>query len=478
MKLDTYKLQTQTDLLEKWGHYENPVISIVCTTYNHESFIDECMRGFFIQDTQYPFEILVHDDASTDRTQAIIKHWQSNYPKIIRTIFRKENLYSQGKRRKISNRETLKGKYVIKCEGDDYWCLPDKLEKQVFFLENNHEYIMCFHNSITRIEGKDLYIKGDCNLASDFALDQESLMTSRVNGKPIFARIPTILYRTKLFDEKEFYCHERYNQKAGDRFQTSLLGFFGKGMYFGGYYGAVFRQNNQSSWSPISADKKSLRRSETFFWLSKFYQRNNYDDIADYWAKLSQDHLNLGLMKPGQQIRKKYFIVGLSLGIFDKINEFYKCEIGFSEDQDLLIKLSETQSLKNISSTLQHLKKPGVYSSPLFSIPDVCTELIKHHKTEGFIFLDTPGEHWFEIMLSYVSKQAQKPTSKLTLLDIYSLNNLIDENFIKIFLENHPSDSNLILHRSELIEHYNNYHSEILNTLNSSGVMYVRITPG
>jgi glycosyltransferase involved in cell wall biosynthesis len=102
-----------------------------------------------MQQTSFNFEVLIHDDASTDGTQEIIKAYQAKYPNIIKPIFQTENQYSQGKRgfNAKYNYSRAQGKYIALCEGDDYWTDPLKLQKQVDFLEANKEYSMCFHKA-------------------------------------------------------------------------------------------------------------------------------------------------------------------------------------------------------------------------------------------------------------------------------------------------------------------------------------------
>ena len=104
------------------------MVSIICNTYNQEKYIAQCLDGFLMQKTNFSFEILVHDDCSTDGTQKIIKEYQSRFPDIIKPIFQKVNLYSQGKRNLINAEQysRVKYKYVALCEGDDYWTDPLK----------------------------------------------------------------------------------------------------------------------------------------------------------------------------------------------------------------------------------------------------------------------------------------------------------------------------------------------------------------
>ena len=122
-----------------------PLVSICCITYNHKEYIRECLEGFLMQKTNFPFEILIHDDASTDGTIDIIKEYQTKYPDIIKPYFEIENCYSQGKSFTVSNYSRVQGKYVALCEGDDYWIDPKKLQKQVDFLEAHPHFSAYFH---------------------------------------------------------------------------------------------------------------------------------------------------------------------------------------------------------------------------------------------------------------------------------------------------------------------------------------------
>ena len=121
-----------------------PLVTIRCLVYNHEPYLRQCLDGFVMQKTNFPFEAIVHDDASTDRSAEIIREYAEKYPNIIKPIFETENLYSKhdGSIRKVMYEHT-KGKYVAICEGDDYWIDPYKLQKQVDILESNTNIGLC-----------------------------------------------------------------------------------------------------------------------------------------------------------------------------------------------------------------------------------------------------------------------------------------------------------------------------------------------
>ncbi len=126
----------------------NSLVIIKCLVYNHEPYLRQCLDGFVMQKTNFPFYAVVHDDASTDNSAAIIREYAEKYPDIIHPIYEMENQYSKkdGSLGRIMNEACTGAKYIAICEGDDYWTDPLKLQKQVDFLEANPDYSMCFHN--------------------------------------------------------------------------------------------------------------------------------------------------------------------------------------------------------------------------------------------------------------------------------------------------------------------------------------------
>lgn len=126
----------------------DPMVSICCITYNHEKFIREALEGFLMQKTDFPFEILVHDDASTDATPAILRQYEEKYPDLFRIVYQTENQYSKGHKPSAFLLPMARGKYIALCEGDDYWTDPLKLQKQVDFLESHPDHAGCFHKSL------------------------------------------------------------------------------------------------------------------------------------------------------------------------------------------------------------------------------------------------------------------------------------------------------------------------------------------
>jgi glycosyltransferase involved in cell wall biosynthesis len=128
---------------------EKPLVSVRIITYNHEKYIEKCLEGILMQRTLFPFEVIVGEHSSTDRTQEIVLAYQKKYPDKIRVfITAREKSPMQNV---LQVQQACQGKYQAYCEGDDYWIDPQKLQKQVDFMEAHPDVTLCFHNAfVTR----------------------------------------------------------------------------------------------------------------------------------------------------------------------------------------------------------------------------------------------------------------------------------------------------------------------------------------
>ncbi|MBK2085593.1 glycosyltransferase [Francisella adeliensis] len=137
---------TEKKIISKWvGDINKPTVSICCITYNHELYIKEALDSFLMQETNFIFEILIDDDASSDQTKNIIKDYKERYPKIIKPLSRKNNVGSMTNF--IENIKRAKGKYIALCEGDDYWTDPRKLQVQINEMQKYPKVGLSFHLS-------------------------------------------------------------------------------------------------------------------------------------------------------------------------------------------------------------------------------------------------------------------------------------------------------------------------------------------
>ena len=177
--------------MNKEYNVDRPNVSILCTSYNHEKYIADALNGFLMQETDFSYEIIVHDDASTDSTQSIIKKYCQDYPNRIVAILQNKNQYSQG--RKITKDFLLpraRGKYIALCEGDDYWTDPHKLQIQYEYMERHPECMMCAHaNRLITAEGLEKGVARYRNNDADITIsDCLSLASTPVQTATYFIR--------------------------------------------------------------------------------------------------------------------------------------------------------------------------------------------------------------------------------------------------------------------------------------------------
>jgi glycosyltransferase involved in cell wall biosynthesis len=124
---------------------QQPMVSVRVVTYNHEAYITQCIEGILMQKTDFPFEVIIGEDCSKDRTREIVVAYQKKYPDKITALLPEQNLGPA--RNNLQVYQTCQGKYHAWCEGDDYWIDPLKLQKQVDLMEAQPAISLCFHNA-------------------------------------------------------------------------------------------------------------------------------------------------------------------------------------------------------------------------------------------------------------------------------------------------------------------------------------------
>lgn len=144
------------DMVEDWDKLPySPLVSVALTAYNHERFIVQALDSVLMQKVEFPFEIVVGDDKSTDSTRAIVADYQDRLPDKIRLCLSKQNLYSMRPKLPSPVRAACRGKYIALLEGDDYWTDPLKLQIQVDLLESHSDCALCFHNVLICDDGME-----------------------------------------------------------------------------------------------------------------------------------------------------------------------------------------------------------------------------------------------------------------------------------------------------------------------------------
>ncbi len=233
--------KTEKEIIKQWqGIYNKPLVSMCCITFNHEKFITKALDSMLIQETDFPFEIIIRDDCSTDNTRNIIQEYTEKFPHIITTILETENQYSKGLNPFFPAYEKAKGKYVTILEGDDYWRDKLKLQKQVDFLEKNSEYILSYHNSII-VDENDHQISEKKN-PSPADYTQEAMLCGEV----------LILTNTVMFRKVENVTAEQLDGILNaDTVLWHLLGHYGKSKYQEEIEYAAYRTHTGGVWSNL-----------------------------------------------------------------------------------------------------------------------------------------------------------------------------------------------------------------------------------
>lgn len=265
-------LRVEMEIMKNWGGVCEPVVSICCPTFNHVNYIEDTIRGFLAQETNFSFEIIIRDDCSSDETADIIKSYTNKYPNIIYPIFEAENTFSKGVCPLHAILNKAEGEFLAYCEGDDYWVDPFKLQKQVDFLKKNKDYVITYSSVVGFDENGDVenYIEGATR-------DLES--TELQKAPPINS--PTVCFRNLITElPYEYRC-----AGFGDMFIWSLLGKYGKGKYLSDVKASKYRIHDGGVFSKKLPDQKRWMGYRTSLALYLYYSRMNNTYLSNYFHR-------------------------------------------------------------------------------------------------------------------------------------------------------------------------------------------------
>lgn len=283
-----------------------PLLSIVCPAYNQEAFITQTLDGFLSQQTSFNFEILIHDDASTDSTAQIIAQYAKRHPTIIRPFYQEENQYRQGKPCVPELFAKARGRYIAYCEADDYWTDPRKLQLQVDFLESHPDYVITYHDAIAFDEHGQYGVQLQGKLRADAtALELQMarpLSTLTVCFRNVFSSMPPEL--------------KPLIAPLNDLCWWSLLGAFGKGKFIGEIKPAAYRLHPGGIFSMRSNKRKIHMSLLTFSSLANYYNRLGNQPLYEHFL-MQVVSLSLAALVPRNKFQAllmvaRNFIVNLS----------------------------------------------------------------------------------------------------------------------------------------------------------------------
>lgn len=183
---------------------EKPLVSILCATFNQKDYIAQTIEGFLMQKVNFPIEIIINDDASTDGTTDIVREYAKKYPELIKPIFHEQNQYSQD----VEIWHTFlypkaQGKYIAECEGDDYWTDPNKLQRQVDFLESHPDYALShtsfqFYNQADGTFKENNFARNNLEIHKN---EPERISTLILDNNKYRIQTVTIVYRKELLSQ-------------------------------------------------------------------------------------------------------------------------------------------------------------------------------------------------------------------------------------------------------------------------------------
>lgn len=245
-------------------------VVIRCFTYNHEKYIEDALKGFVMQKTNFPFCAIVIDDFSTDRTAEIIKKYEKQYPNIIKGFYLPENFYSKKKKKIPLIKPWLdRAKYIALCEGDDYWIDENKLQKQVDWLDFHPDYTMCCSDA------KIISPNGELDWHR-YEKDSDITTERMIIGGGFYVQTATLLYREEITN---FMNVDFINQcNTGDYPLQIMCCIKGKVRYLCEKT-SVYRYKNPGSWSSknTSGDigEKWIKN-----WHSIIYMLDGFDEYT------------------------------------------------------------------------------------------------------------------------------------------------------------------------------------------------------
>lgn len=261
-------------------------VSVCCLTYNHRDYIRKALDGFLMQKTSFHYEIVIHDDASTDGTIDILKEYQAKYPKKIKLLLEDENQWTQygvDVARKLIY-PNVRGKYIAFCEGDDFWIYDGKLQEQYDLMESHMDISACYHNAIMWTQNDDIIELNVTNHPSGYISDEDIICTTR-------GWYPTasLFVRTKYIKEQPVLP-----TSTGDEGCRNYLACRGK-LYFINRAWSVYRNFSNGGWNTRYYGDKALAQGHFKDTVLYFREFNQYS--RGRFEKYIKERLFQGIIK-------------------------------------------------------------------------------------------------------------------------------------------------------------------------------------
>lgn len=274
-------LPTEAEVMANWlGDIRTPVVSVLCISYNHSQYINDCLRGIIKQKTSVAFEIVIYDDRSTDNSRELIDLWEGLYPNIIKKIYPSANQYSKGNRALwFLLKNSTASRYLSFCECDDYWLDEVKLQTQYEALEARLDINICCHPALTLRS----------NQLDDLRYGFHGTEKTILPIEKVIFRSGSLMPMASIFMRREslmkFWGQEPKLYKHLLRHTAvQVLGANPAGVLYLPKYMSIYRSMHSGSWTNINTFNEQVK----FESLLEFFKRNetlnrvtnyNYDEL-------------------------------------------------------------------------------------------------------------------------------------------------------------------------------------------------------
>lgn len=230
---------------------DQPLVSIICNTYNQVSYIRDALDSFLMQKTSFPVEILVHDDASPDGTADVVRSYAERYPDRVFPILQTENQTRQGAKITLDiQAPRARGRFIAFCEGDDYWTDPDKLQKQVDALLAHPGVDACAHAA------DEVHAETKKVLSVTAPADRECILTTEqvILGGGEYVATNSLLFRAEILQKPS-----RALQSLSLDYTMQIMGALRGGLYYLPDVMSAHRVSADSSWSAKAKKDPGIR---------------------------------------------------------------------------------------------------------------------------------------------------------------------------------------------------------------------------
>lgn len=280
----------EAELLARWGGRSEPLVSILCPTYQHAPYIADALNGFLAQLTDFPFEVLVRDDASTDGTAQVIADFARRYPVLVRAVLETENDWPL-RRAAFVLQPMSRGRFLAFCEGDDYWTDPHHLSVLVAALQEHPDAsVVCAPSAYVRDGRVEAWYELREQIGDRLAVPHfPGIPLAALCARNMPVPVPPMQHRIASLD----------------RYHLSTWASAGRLQPVPDAAPTVYRLHSGGSWSPLSARESGLKAAESYVWIAQWWRDQGDPRLAREFDRAAIARLVSALPEAGMVARRR-----------------------------------------------------------------------------------------------------------------------------------------------------------------------------